>query len=381
MLELVDGAPDGAARRDAVTDALAMLGQPQACTDDDRRLASSVFDRFRSAQRRRARVRTVGVLGLAAAAAIALTWYVVPQLRGRGFEVDQGEFLVQQGRVTSGSHVAAGEWMEADGGRACVRVAARRVCGEAGARLRVLDDDTVELDRGGVSADGALDVITPVGEVHGAAGGFDLALDEGGLQIGAAAVTITQHGATVEIAAGTLVTLGGAEDPRVATRPPVAPVPEAEPEPTIEASTAGPAVESPRATPRSSRPATTVEVPSAGELLAAARDLAGRGKLGPAATAYQRLLDAYPQSSESRAALVSLGRVQADRGRHAAALSAFSRYLDGGAGPLGEEAHYGRIQALHALGRVADRDRAIEALAAAHPRSVYLTRARKLAGP
>ncbi|MBX7079485.1 MAG: tetratricopeptide repeat protein, partial [Nannocystaceae bacterium] len=117
---------------------------------------------------------------------------------------------------------------------------------------------------------------------------------------------------------------------------------------------------------------------SAGELLVAAREQAGRGKLAAAAATYERLLDAYPRSSEAHAALVSLGRVQASRGRHAAALSAYSRYLDGGGGPLAEEAHFGRIGALDALGRGSDRDRAIEAFATAYPRSVYLGKARAL---
>ena len=116
-------------------------------------------------------------------------------------------------------------------------------------------------------------------------------------------------------------------------------------------------------------------------MLAAARELAAKGELAAAASAYQKLVTTYPSAGESRAALVSLGRVQASRGRHSAALAAFERYLADGGGALAEEAQYGRIQALHALGRVAARDRAIDELAREHPRSVYLTKARALATP
>lgn len=131
--------------------------------------------------------------------------------------------------------------------------------------------------------------------------------------------------------------------------------------------------------PRVAKPTPRV-TESAGELLSAARDLAARGKLAAAASAYERLIATHPGASESKAALVSLGRVQASRGKHSAAVAMFTKYLAAGGGPLTEEAHWGKIGSLHALGRTADRDRAIESLASAHPRSVYLSKARALAG-
>lgn len=135
-----------------------------------------------------------------------------------------------------------------------------------------------------------------------------------------------------------------------------------------------------RERPRPVKPAPPRVAESAGELLASARDLAAGGKLSAAASAYEKLIATYPSSSEARAALVSLGRVQASRGKHATAVTMFTKYLAAGGGPLGEEAHYGKIGSLHALGRTADRDKAIDALASAHPRSVYLSKARALAG-
>lgn len=118
---------------------------------------------------------------------------------------------------------------------------------------------------------------------------------------------------------------------------------------------------------------------SAGEMLAQARALSQAKKLGPAATAYEALIDAHPASAEARVALVSLGRVQLARGKAKLALSAFDRYLRGGTGTLTEEAHWGRIQALHALGRKSDRDAATTAFASKFPGSMYLPKAKALA--
>jgi len=118
---------------------------------------------------------------------------------------------------------------------------------------------------------------------------------------------------------------------------------------------------------------------SASEMLAKARALTHAKKLGPAAAAYEALLAAHPTSAEARAATVSLGRVELTRGRAKHALRAFDRYLQGGAGTLAEEAHWGRIQALHALGRKSERDQATTAFASKFPGSMYLPKAKALA--
>jgi hypothetical protein len=118
---------------------------------------------------------------------------------------------------------------------------------------------------------------------------------------------------------------------------------------------------------------------SAGEMLAQARALTHAKKLGPAAAAYESLIEQHPASAEARAASVSLGRVQLSRGKPKQALVAFDRYLEGGSGTLAEEAHWGRIQALHALGRARDRDAATAAFASKFPGSMYLPKAKALA--
>jgi hypothetical protein len=365
--------------RDAVTFALADLGRVEPLRADDVARARSTFAGFHAARRRR-RLRAVGVAVCSMAAAIALTFMVAPLLRGRGFEVVEGEFLVQQGRVDAGNRVASGEWIEPGSGRACVKVGARRVCGEPGARLRVLDDDRVELERGRLSADGAIEVETAIGVVRGHDEGLDVAMDpdDQALLVDGPAITLMRDGAEVEVPTGGRATHGGAVAALAQAQPPaVAPEVVTDRDAPEEPTVTPPPERATARTPRPPKPVAVV-VP-AGEMLASARELASGGKLAAAATAYQRLLDAHPSSGEARAALVSLGRVQASRGRHAAALAAFTRYLAGGAGPLGEEAHFGRVAALDALGRDAERDRAIAALESAHPNSVYLPKARALA--
>lgn len=383
MLEVVDmTAHDGLAEpaepvHDGVIDALAALGRPHAASERDHEIAASVLGSFRAAQRRRARWRVGAALGLGAAAALVLSWAVVSRMGDHHLQVAEGEFLVQQERVASGAQVAEGEWIEATATPACLRVAGRRVCGDTGARLRIVDDRTVELARGRLSVDAGLVVLTPIGEVRSTSEGLELTLDDAGetILLGGTAATLVQNGASIPLAAGAQANAAGIVAPLVAAREASPEVPE--PTLVIEDDETSGEPATVRAKP--SKPAAP-STESAGEMLAAARELAGRGKLAAAATAYQRLIDAHPGSSEARAAWVSLGRVHAERGRHSAALAAFSRYIAGGTGPLGEEAHFGKIQALHALGRAADRDRAVDALATAHPRSVYLAKARALAG-
>ena len=363
--------------RDAVTFALADLGRAEPLRADDVARARSTFAGFHAARRRR-RLRAVGVAVCSMAAAIALTFMVAPLLRGRGFEVVEGDFLVQQGRVEAGTRVASGEWIEPGSTRACVKVGARRVCGEPGARLRVLDDDRVELERGRLSVDGAFEVETTIGVVRGHAEGLDVVMDAEGqaLQVEGPTITLMRDGGEIEVQRGGRATHGGAVAALAQAEPPVV-APDVPTERDATERVPPPSERTTGRAPRPPKPAAAV-VP-AGEMLASARELASGGKLAAAATAYQRLLDTHPSSGEARAALVSLGRVQASRGRHAAALAAFTRYLAGGTGPLGEEAHFGRVAALDAMGRDAERDRAIAALESAHPNSVYLPKARALA--
>jgi len=117
--------------------------------------------------------------------------------------------------------------------------------------------------------------------------------------------------------------------------------------------------------------------PSPDVLLARARRLRAAHDLAGAERAYRSLMSAHPKSPEAHAARVAAGQVQLKRGRSRAALASFRRYLERG-GPLGQEARWGEIQALHALGKAGQRDAAIDALQRRHPKSVFLPMAREL---
>lgn len=116
---------------------------------------------------------------------------------------------------------------------------------------------------------------------------------------------------------------------------------------------------------------------SPSELLAAARGQVAAGEVERALKTYASLRRQHSGTPEAHAANVSVGELELRRGHAQAALDAFSRYLRSG-GALAEEAHWGKIRALHRLHREADRDAAIDALRRAHPTSVYLSRASSL---
>lgn len=166
---------------------------------------------------------------------------------------------------------------------------------------------------------------------------------------------------------------GGAKAPAQPEEAEPEPEPEAEPEPEpdevriLEDGEPEPAVKR--------KPARAPEPPpSAGEMLAQARELVLDGAEGKALSVYEKLRRAYPSSSEARVANVSIGEIQLQRGKASAALAAFDRYLASGGGSLREEALWGRVRALHRLGRTQARDEAAERLRTKFPKSVYLSR-------
>ncbi|MDI3288199.1 tetratricopeptide repeat protein [Polyangium sp. 15x6] len=116
---------------------------------------------------------------------------------------------------------------------------------------------------------------------------------------------------------------------------------------------------------------------SADELLGEAQAALAAGRTRDAITTYQTLLARYPESSEARAALVSLGRLSLAGGSATSALGYFDRYLASGGGALVIEAHYGRIQALQQLGRAGEAQAAIDDFLTRHGDSVYATRLRE----
>jgi hypothetical protein len=123
--------------------------------------------------------------------------------------------------------------------------------------------------------------------------------------------------------------------------------------------------------------------PSPAELLESARRFRAAGDWPATAAAYEELIGGYPESAEAEVALVPLGQVRLEHlGDAAGALSAFETYLGRApSGSLGEEAFWGRIQALKVLGRFAEEESALLDFIAAFPHSVRTGQARQqLAG-
>jgi hypothetical protein len=104
------------------------------------------------------------------------------------------------------------------------------------------------------------------------------------------------------------------------------------------------------------------------DALAEARELRARGEFARAATVYRELHARDPNGGSGRAALVSLGGLLlSSLNDSSGALSAFNRYLAGGRGPLTQQAEYGRIRALRALGRKNEARAAINAFVKRYP--------------
>lgn len=112
---------------------------------------------------------------------------------------------------------------------------------------------------------------------------------------------------------------------------------------------------------------TSATVPTSDALFEQARSLRARGEFRRAADVYRRIHSSNPGSASGGAALVSLGELLlSSLGDPAGALTAFDSYLERG-GPLSQEAAYGKVRALRALGRASDERRAIERFIARFP--------------
>lgn len=106
-------------------------------------------------------------------------------------------------------------------------------------------------------------------------------------------------------------------------------------------------------------------------LLRAAQEHVQQGERGRAIKAYRQLVDEHSGSREARLARVSLGRLYLEDGQASRALVQFRKYLRRPGGQLREEALYGEIRALRALGRKDAEQQAIQRFLGSHPRSIY----------
>ena len=104
------------------------------------------------------------------------------------------------------------------------------------------------------------------------------------------------------------------------------------------------------------------------DLLGRARALRAQGAIRESADAYRAAYAADPHGAEGRTALVALGGLLlSDLNDPAGALASFDAYLSEHKGALGQEAEFGRIRALRALGRYDSEKAAIQSFLVAHP--------------
>jgi ferric-dicitrate binding protein FerR (iron transport regulator) len=123
------------------------------------------------------------------------------------------------------------------------------------------------------------------------------------------------------------------------------------------------ALREPAPAPSSSAPAPNLE-----GLLQQALALRARGQFRRAAEVYRQIHQASPGSAAGGTALMSLGELAlSSLNDPRAALAAFDSYLATG-GALSQEAAFGRIRALRALGRTAEERSAIEGFVARYPK-------------
>ena len=334
-------ADDDVALERALFDEIGQLGEAQELRSDDKARAEATLAQFRAEHGRRAAPWIVaGVAGLLAVAAAATFWlFQEPEATDLSpttvteARIAKGSFMLAGKQIADGEEVPGGEWVTAKS-RSCVAMGSGKACFRKGSELRILDG-VVELRSGLIE------------------------IEEGSVSL------MGDQGVT-ELETGDLHEIGGAKP-----EPAPEPVPEEdEDEVEVTSDTEGAAH---RKRSRNNKGMAK----SAGQMLAEARALANKGKLGAAVTAYNALRRAHPGSAEARASNVSIGQLQLRRGRARDALKAFDRYLKRG-GSLAEEARWGRVRALDRMGRKGARDRAIDALLRSHPHSVYAAKARGL---
>ncbi len=108
--------------------------------------------------------------------------------------------------------------------------------------------------------------------------------------------------------------------------------------------------------------------PSAAELLDQAQQARSARDYAAAVLAYQQLLRLHPKSGVAPLARISLAQLQLAQGDATAALAGFEAYERTG-GALSQEAHYGKIRALRALGRAAEERAESERFIVRYPKS------------
>lgn len=114
--------------------------------------------------------------------------------------------------------------------------------------------------------------------------------------------------------------------------------------------------------------------PTASALFEQGTALRAQNKRAAAILVFEKLQRAYPESRESRLSYALVGTLLLEQRRPAEALAQFDRHL-AVRGAADQEALAGRASAYQQMGRGADEAKAWRRLLAAHPDSIYATRA------
>lgn len=289
------------------------------------------------------------VVAIAALAVLWLAWPGSVELRGA-----EGTWATEAGdSVATGELIPSQTWLRVTD-EACMAHGEARLCAQDGARLRVrsADEHALELSSGSVRVDAGTWTVTSAGEAH-----------------------VLEAGNRLEAAIEKAI--ARAEVPTAPKA--VEPAPEAV-EPTPDDNGESGDVVADVAKPATSRKSPARPRADAATLIARARTARGEGRLSAAERSYEELLRRFPKSAEARAGRVSLAQVKLRRGKSKAALRLFTAAAKAG-GPLAEDAAWGRIQALHKLGRTGDLRQAVDAFSAKYPTSAYRARAQGLLAP
>ena len=260
---------------------------------------------------------------------------VAPRLR-----VASGEFVQRNTQPRRAGDPLEGGALEVRSEKGCIEFGSASACFDRGSKFTVADSDAPEIDVHKGSAD--VQVSEPlIRSIH-----FDVAGDR--YEVAAPVkivISVTRaSNVRVEVTDGT-VTVVDKNGRAVELEAPAVrkSVPKSVPAPVRDAKT----------------------------LLSEARASRARKDRRGAISAYTELVTRYPDEPVAAPAMVTLGELHLSARQPRRALKWFDRYLARGAGPLAEEAHYGRIKALQRLGRDKEAERATAAFLARYPSSSY----------
>lgn len=148
--------------------------------------------------------------------------------------------------------------------------------------------------------------------------------------------------------------------------------------PTKEAGS-GPVISRDAAAPVASHASSAPPPPSAAELLSRAQQARSVRNYAGAVKLYRDLARVYPKSAEAHLSRISLAQLELAQENPRQALAGFEAYERLG-GPLLQEAEYGKIQALGALGRTEQERAEIRRFLARHPKSLQAAALRRRLG-